>query len=318
MMRILSSLLLVILVLVGGFGVYTLAQSSCAKPLGYRLESLDPQFGLTEEAVLTRLSEAEAVWEKATGKDLLVYDSGAELAVNFVFDERQIRTLESKKLTSELAEVEASQRALQKEYETLSETYERRLAAYRRAVREYEEDIRSFNEQVSYWNERGGAPEDEYEELRDREEELKDRRATIDRDYRALQEYARQGGTLAEKEAALIESYNEEVETFQEKYGAARQFDQGLYTGDAITIYQFNEEADLVLAMAHEFGHALAIGHVGDPAALMYPVLEKQNISAIAPTAEDLVALEQACAAKEHFLIRETRKTLQALSKDWP
>ncbi len=167
-----------------------------------------------------------------------------------------------------------------------------------------------INEKVEYWNKHGGAPPNEYEEIKDEEKSLKRALQELEEDYQRLNAYAEESGTLAQKDASLVESYNQEIITFEEKHGEGREFDQGVYTGDKITIYQFTEEADLVLALAHEFGHALSIDHVEDPVALMYPLLEKQNLLAPTPSASDLAALTQACEGKKHFLVRQARSLL--------
>lgn len=294
-----------------GLDMYRSSLSSCEVPFGYRIGDVDSRFGLAPDALQSVLKKAENVWETASGKDLLEYSPGAAFPIDFVFDERQERTLEAKKLDTRLESLETSQAKLEREYTTLSALYEKKLKEYRQKSAAYQEAVSDFNKKIDYWNERGGAPPDEYEEIKDEEKSLKAIARELEEDFRRLNDYAEKSGTLAEKDAALVESYNEEITTFEERYGAAREFDQGLYTGDRITIYQFAEEADLVLALAHEFGHALLIDHIADdPAALMYPLLEKQNLLAPALTQADLAALTKACESKKPFVLRKARELL--------
>jgi hypothetical protein len=46
------------------------------------------------------------------------------------------------------------------------------------------------------------------------------------------------------------------VATFNGLYGEPRQFHKGEYDGRTITIFEFHDERDLTLVLAHELGHA--------------------------------------------------------------
>ena len=51
-----------------------------------------------------------------------------------------------------------------------------------------------------------------------------------------------------------------------------------MFNGREIHIYEFESKEDLRLTLAHEFGHALGMKHHNDPKALMYPMLEEQDM----------------------------------------
>jgi len=63
---------------------------------------------------------------------------------------------------------------------------------------------------------------------------------------------------------------------FNEQFGESREFTQGDYQGDKISIYTFLDEAELVRVLVHEFGHALGIGHVENSESMMYHLMSNQ------------------------------------------
>ncbi|WP_445769076.1 matrixin family metalloprotease [Rheinheimera sp.] len=59
-----------------------------------------------------------------------------------------------------------------------------------------------------------------------------------------------------------------------------------------MTIFAYNSAATLQLTIAHEFGHALGLGHTDNSASVMHFALNPQQASL---TAEDIAALAQQC-----------------------
>ena len=93
---------------------------------------------------------------------------------------------------------------------------------------------------------------------------------------------------------ALADETNRKVNTYNKTLG--HDFDQGNYVedenGKRITIFTFEDEMELKRVLAHEFGHALGIGHVEDAGSIMY----SYNIGdALELSEADLVALKQVC-----------------------
>jgi hypothetical protein len=103
---------------------------------------------------------------------------------------------------------------------------------------------------------------------------------------------------------AQVASYNANVASLNQKIAsydaqAGGTFEEGEYTQDSsgrrITIYEFIGTSQLERVLAHEFGHAIGLGHNNDPASIMYAENESGNL---APIAEDLAALKAVCGSQ--------------------
>lgn len=74
----------------------------CQVPLPWRIARLDEQFGLDATTAERALSEAAGLWEEAVGQPLFRHDPEAGMPVRFVYDRRQARTDERRRLEAEL------------------------------------------------------------------------------------------------------------------------------------------------------------------------------------------------------------------------
>ncbi len=266
----------------------------CAEPLAYSIRAIDPQFGITEEEVQKALADAERIWEEGTGRDLLVYQKTDGLPLDFVYDERQQVTEKRQDLENNLDALNVNQTKLETNRKV--EEYDLAKARYEALLKNYQSKVDNFNESVAQLNKKGGADEEEYKDLQKQKEDLKS-------DFRKLEEQRAQVNSLVtsvgkqvEATNAAVEKYNQEIENFNTTYGANQEaFDQGLYTGDAITIYQYDDYNHLVLVLAHELGHALGIDHLEDSKALMYYLMEEQDVTNIKLTQSDVQAVETTC-----------------------
>lgn len=294
---------------------YQTTASLCPAPVLYRLGNIDPSFTLSREEALAYVTQAERFWEDAVGRELFVYDADATLVIQFVYDDRQAtadaavmarKALDDQWQESE--EVRTTLTALQTEYEALTRSYQEQVAAY-------EVRFRSYNDEVTMFNDRGGAPPADHERLAVERQALSAEMTRLDRLNEELAAMASQINRLAERGNALIDAYNTEVSQYNHAYGYTREFTQGDYQGDQINIYKFSDETELVTVLAHEFGHALGIGHVEGSNSLMYYLLEGSGASS-ALSAFDIAAFEAVCGYEETVaqqIRRHIRTSLAAL-----
>lgn len=267
----------------------------CDETLYYSLGSVDERFGISQEEIREVLFQAENIWEKDLSRNVLEYREGAEFKINFIFDERQQQTIEKNNLDSKLEQLSEVQENISQKYAALEAEYKKALGSYERNVANYEKRVNDFNAEVEKWNEKGGAPEDKYEDLRNEEEDLEKLKDKLEGERKRVNAMVVNLNELAKKESGSVEKYNKEVQTYREKFGEANEFNQGEYNGVGINIYQFYEEADLKLVLAHEFGHALGVDHVENPQSIMYYLMEKQDLENTKLTLEDLGAIKGIC-----------------------
>ncbi|EKE21632.1 MAG: Matrixin superfamily protein, partial [uncultured bacterium] len=267
----------------------------CDETLYYSLGEIDPRFNISNADIKNVLAQAENVWEKDLNKNVFEYREGAEFRVNFIFDERQQRTVEKNKLDSQLDKLEEVKDDISQDYKTIEIEYKNAVAAYQKNLKDYENRIEEFNAEVKKWNKKGGAPENEYEKLQKEQVYLEKLQKQLELEQKNINALVSSLNKLAEKENASVGDYNKKVRTYQEKFGESSEFNQGEYNGLGINIYQFYEKIDLELVLVHELGHALGVGHVQNPESIMYYLMEKQDLENIKLTGEDLNAIKNIC-----------------------
>ncbi len=266
--RVISSIILIAVLAVSGTYAWHYTRP-CSHVLAYDIGQFDPQFNLSKDVFIQAIVTAEIPWEQTFGREFFVYKPGAQFKVNLIYDYRQEESNKNKALSEAIDSDFSTYTELEARYNTLSAQYKTQLAAY--------------NSNVAYWNAQGGAPEAEYTKL--------------EKERLALNGLAQQINSLANRLNTVSQSANQKVETYNASAG--KVFDKGEFTQigakKAISIYEFQNQNELQLALAHELGHALGADHVANEKSVMYPVLQKQNSAQIQLTTEDKAELTRVC-----------------------
>ncbi len=293
---------MLVLTLVGsGVYFYTAYVPVCNVPVSYRLGSLDVRFNVTHEQAKAYLTQAEKVWEDAAGRNLFDYDDAATFPVNFIFDDRQGRTIAEEAVRQALDQKESTSATVAAEYKSLSAKYATLKSAYEKDAATYEAALDSFNDKVAGYNAAGGAPEKEYAKLKIEEKALATTERALQTRAAELATLAKSINELSEKGNQLIAQYNAGVADYNTHFGGAHEFTQGDYQGTDINIYKFSSDNELGRVLAHEFGHALGLGHVEGTTSIMYYLMEKQPQFPVLTT-EDRAALNAVCSARSEII----------------
>lgn len=271
-----------------------ISPSPCGAPIQYTLGSIDKQFGISKEEVLRSVAAAEKLWEDASGKNLFEYNESSGIPVSFVYDERQQKTQATQALESKLESfnIDESAQGVQEQVRN----YEQAKATYESAKTKYEEAGDAYNRRVEQMSKSGGVTQKEVDDLENQYDRLQERFQELEVLRQKANGLVGATNNQITQNKSLVKQYNKEVTTFQDLYGGdGDAFDQGVYTGKDITIYQYDDANRLVLVLAHEMGHALGIDHIENSQALMYYLMRDQDVAALALHEADKVALSALC-----------------------
>lgn len=294
-----NTLLFIILILAfayTGYSFYMFSLDPCDKSVGYALGRFDSQFGVSQEEFKSQVAAAEKIWEDAIGKDVFHYDPDASLKINLIYDERQLATIQKQKTESGLSAVEDVLAKLDEEFNRMKSDYESKFKDHEAAVASFEVQKEDYADKVEYWNSKGGAPKGVYEELAREGAAINAEVSRLNNETSSINTMAKELNALLEKRNEAARNHNIVAEIYNKKYGEGLEFDQAEYTGKEINVYQFGNKKDLQLALTHEFGHALGMGHVDDSSSIMYYITGGNTKSKLSPSEADLVELNRVCS----------------------
>lgn len=302
MNKVAPIVLALVLVLIAGLGIYYFRSDAvqfvrinilpnCSTPLTYTVGTIDPKFGLTKEEVVAKLGSAAALWNRAAGKTVLVYDpaDAHAMPVNFIYDTRQ----QTITVGSAIDSTEASQEQDRKQIEALQAKHKTAQIAYASAVDELNRESDAYSKEVREVNARGGADQATYDRLNVEKVSLETKRRALEAKGTVLQAEGQELTALIAVYNKKVGAINQIVEDFNATAGG--DFEEGQYVQDAhgkrIDIYAYKNQAELLHSLAHEFGHALSLPHNENSQSIMFPY----NKSGVALSVDDLAALKTAC-----------------------
>lgn len=273
----------------------------CQRPITYSIASIDSRFGLTKPELLNDIKRVENVWESPINRQLFEYSPTGDLKISLIYDYRQKATDALRKIGIVINDDRFTYDLLKAKYDLLVASYNKQRAQLDALIATYNADKRAYEKDVSYWNSHGRMTKAEYNILEQKRISLNNQVTTINQAediLNGLVDTINSTETVLNK---LIVALNIQVNTYNTVGSSTgKEFNEGEYvsgaSGTSINIYQFNDINQLVRVLAHEFGHALGLGHLDNPKAVMYYLNESgmnENL-----TADDITALKKVCGIK--------------------
>jgi hypothetical protein len=271
----------------------------CGEPITYHIESIDSRFDITSAQLRRLIGGVINLWSDAAGQKLIEYDRNGDVGIYLIFDDRQQLVEEEREFNSRIQMERLTFDRLHREYTRYSDQYDEALENYNALLRDYEAKVRVHNEEVTKWNEQGGAPEEEKSRVMARDEELNRMRRELTSLQNRVNRVGLQLEEVTDRLNAISSRKDELIGEYNERFSGEYRFNQGEYmhkVGERrINIYHYKSLNHLRLVLAHEFGHALGLGHVDSPGAVMYPVVESHGAAVVELSEQDIEAIQVRC-----------------------
>ena len=298
MKRLLQYIFLLILIGVSAYFIYQKTLGPCDKPLEYSISRFDTQFGISKDEFKSYIAESEKPWEKIIGKDIFVYKPEADFKINLIYDERQLTTVQKQKTEFGLSAVEKTFKELDAKFSAFKSEYEKRVSLHERALTLFKSRKSAYDAEVANWNSKGGAPKNKYESLEAERKYLNAEALGLNTETVAINNMTKQLNIFLEERNMKASEYNKIAGEYSKKYSSNLEFNQAEYTGKEINVYQFGNKKDLILALTHELGHALGMGHVENSESIMYYLTGINTETSLNLSVEDMAELKRACKIK--------------------
>lgn len=272
------------------------ADSRCNNPISYTIKTVDSEFGFSRNSIRSAVAAAAKIWEFGTGRRRFYESEKGDLTIHVRYTERQdivqaIKILEAEgKLVHEFVDAfNARQTGLNKDIEQFNKRSEA-----------YEKEVSKHNAEIQDYNNRGRFSPTYMQHLKRQGLLLRQRAQSLDYERTQLDKRIAQAeGDRRTTNQQVTDFHTDKVQLDAilarmpdyERLGEYRQ-DQD---ARSITIYVIRNKKQLTLLLAHEFGHALGIGHVDDPAALMYSRETMDNTHLRVLHSADLQAFRRLC-----------------------
>ena len=258
--------------------------------LRYRIAEVDPRFGLSKQQVIQLSQQATDIWKLGTGKDYFIYDPNAKLTIHLIYDERQD---ESNQRRQQLGNIEQNQQIWSnknQKLKQLKDEIDRANILLDTKKIQLDAQLDQYNQQIAMMNQNGGIHPSQRDLFIQQRHQLQQQIFALEQEINLYNQKIQKLNDQVSELNQINNQLNQSIDQFNQRF-QARLFDKGLFNGKQINIYEFSSKDDLRLTLAHEFGHALGLKHNQDPVALMYPLMQDQNMQNFSLTNADLALL---------------------------
>ncbi len=286
-------------------GVIVFAQAKpCSEPMSYSIGEIDTGFAITRDEVATVAKSAANLWN-SDGSELLVEQKGdegygADIVINFVYDERQQRTDAELRFREKIKSEQIRLDQRQKENDLRRDRFDEESRHYLELANRTTLELSELNSWVSERNDAGGFTESEYEEFTQRKSTVEQKQEKVIYERGKLDAMAAAINREIDELNMKFSEINTLVDQYNEEFAGDMRFTKATYqrlgNRGLITVSQFMGKSELVLILAHEMGHALGIDHLQNPEAIMHGRMGSQQMyPEVQITDEDRHAVDELC-----------------------
>ena len=271
----------------------------CRSPLTYRFGHIDRRFNVSKEELKNVMKDVEDLWSTALGRNLLNYNRNGEVVINLVYGKDQKRTEDEQTLSGRIEVLKKQVEMSKKKYQHQMKLYRKKKNELRTTISHYTEIAKNFNKKISRWKAEGGIPQKEEQNIEKTKQQIAYLQLQIKKKQKHTETLRKQVNSISKHLNTIIDLQNQMISKYNNKFSDPQKFDQGRYIRDGnkekINIYQFSNRAELKTVLAHEAGHAMGLGHVDNPKAIMNAMMDKQDIFHLSLTKEDIKAIKERC-----------------------
>lgn len=272
---------------------------TCPQPITWRIGKIDPRFDIDSHTLKSIMIEIGDLWSGAAGQEMITYSNSGEVAVNFIYTEKQSLTESEKELSDRINKMKLQYYAQKGVYQELWNEYQDKLTIYNESLSNYEENMKQYRQARNRWSNRDVIPREEDSNLKELKKKIDYWKTREERDLENLNTVIEEMRKQSEILNKLADNVNELVFHYREHFEMVDLFHQGVYlqAGDQkkINIYQYENHDKLKLVLAHEVGHAIGLKHAGNPKSVMYYLMEEQNARNLQLTEEDIESMIGQC-----------------------
>jgi predicted Zn-dependent protease len=264
-----------------------LSQPPAERQVYYRIGTIDPRFNLSEEEAKTLVREAAQIWEQPLGHPFFFYNPKAVFTINFIYDQRQQTSNARQQAERELTDGQDRNQVASNDFDQQKSALEDEYHRHNDELSALNERIAQHEQNVAMLNSRGGAAQSEIQVMQVGKDQIDRDVAAFNQDSMDLDVKKVNLNHQGENIQSQLDVYNQQAHAFNQNF-VGHPFEAGLYKGDAINIYEFDNRDNLRLILGHELGHSLGIKHTNDPQSLMYPMIGKQDATHFLLTQSDI------------------------------
>ena len=279
----------------------------CGQVIQYKIGKIDSQFGVDSQRVMAAAEQAAALWNAAANAKLLEYNAAGSVTVELVYDARQNLMQRYDDYAATIKQEEARAERMKADAAGMQSQMDAASAALNAEQKDFEIKLDAYNARVDRLNDIGGGTRGQVRQL----DQIKHQ---LDLQKSDLEERSGDLNKLNVRRQELVDQHNAVVDHVKEMAASAnREFGKdivaGLYTKSGnratIEIFAFVDRANLMALLAHEFGHALGLGHSKELDSIMGKLRKNDGlVDSPPPLANlnpvDVKALANICEAPPH------------------